>query len=60
MLEITYAFMGYMMGALALLISLYVWLTVDELIKNGRSWVKLNQELKQRLELMERSTPGKR
>jgi hypothetical protein len=56
MLEITYAFMGYMMGALALLISLYVWLTVDELVKNGRAWVKLNQELKQRLESMERTT----
>jgi hypothetical protein len=48
------------MGALALIISLYVWLIVDELVKNGRDWVKLNQELKQRLELMERSTPGKR
>ena len=56
MLEVTYAFVGYMMGALALLISLYVWLTVDELVKNGRAWVKLNQELKQRLEQMERGT----
>jgi len=60
MLEVTYAFMGYIMGALSLIISLYVWLTVDELVKNGRGWVKLNEELKQRLELMERSTPGKR
>jgi len=60
MLEITYAFMGYIMGALALIISLYVWLTVDELIKNGRSWVKLNRELKEKIEQMERSTPGKR
>ena len=60
MLEVTYAFAGYIMGALALIISLYVWLIVDELVKNGRGWVKLNQELKQRLELMERSTPGKR
>jgi hypothetical protein len=56
MLEITYAFMGYLMGSLALIISLYVWLTVDELVKNGRAWVKLNQELKQRLESMERGT----
>ena len=56
MLEITYGFMGYIMGALALIISLYVWLTVDELVKNGRAWVKLNQELKQRLESMERTT----
>jgi hypothetical protein len=63
MLEITYAFMGYIMGAMALIISLYVWLTVDELVKNGRAWVKLNQELKQRLESMERgnsSSPWKK
>ena len=54
MLEITYAFVGYIMGSLALLISLYVWLTVDELIKNGRSWVRLNQELKKKIERLER------
>jgi hypothetical protein len=54
MLEITYAFVGYIMGSLALLISLYVWLTVDELIKNGRSWVQLNQELKKKIERLER------
>ena len=58
MLEITYAFMGYIMGALALIISLYVWLTVDELIKNGRSWIKLNRELKEKIEQMERGTPS--
>jgi hypothetical protein len=56
MLEVTYAFLGYIMACLALLISLYVWFTMDELIKNGRAWVKLNQELKQRLEQMERNT----
>jgi hypothetical protein len=36
---------------------------VDELIKNGQAWVKLNQELKQRLEQMERggsSSPWKK
>jgi hypothetical protein len=54
MLEITYAFVGYIMGSLALLISLYVWLTVEELIKNGRSWVQLNQELKKKIERLER------
>jgi len=57
MLELTYAFMGYIMGALALIISLYVWLTVDELIKNGRSWIKLNRELKEKIESMEKNTP---
>lgn len=56
MLELTYAFAGYIMGALALIISLYVWLTVDELVKNGRSWIKLNQELKQKMESMDRSS----
>ncbi len=62
-LEVTYAFVGFILGGLALIVSLYVWLTLDELIKNGRSWVKLNQELKQRLEQMERgssSSPWKK
>jgi len=62
-LEVTYAFVGFILGGLALIVSLYVWLTVDELVKNGRSWVKLNQELKQRLEQMERgssSSPWKK
>jgi hypothetical protein len=62
-LEVTYAFIGFILGGLALIVSLYVWLTLDELIKNGRSWVKLNQELKQRLEQMERgssSSPWKK
>jgi hypothetical protein len=59
-LEVTYAFIGFIMGGMALIISLYVWLTVDELVKNGRAWVKLNQELKQKIESMERSTPWKK
>lgn len=54
MLELTFAFVGYVMGGLALIISLYVWLTVDELIKHGRGWVQLNQELKKKIERMER------
>ena len=53
-MELTFAFVGYIMGGLALIISLYVWLTVDELIKNGRSWVQLNQELKKKIERLER------
>ena len=53
-MELTFAFVGYIMGGLALLISLYVWLTVDELIKNGRGWVQLNQELKKKIERLER------
>jgi hypothetical protein len=58
MLEVTYAFIGFIMGGIALIISLYVWLTLDEALENGRSWVKLNQELKQKLENMERGTPS--
>jgi hypothetical protein len=54
MLEITYAFAGYIMGAIALLISLYVWLTVDEMKKNGVTWIELNRELKKKIERMER------
>jgi hypothetical protein len=54
MLEVTYAFVGYIMGAIALLISLYVWLTVDEMKKNGIAWVELNRELKKKIERMER------
>jgi hypothetical protein len=58
MLEVTYAFIGFIMGGIALIISLYVWLTLDEALENGRAWVKLNQELKQKLESMERGTPS--
>ena len=54
MLELTFAFVGYIMGGLALIISLYVWLTVDELIKNGRSWIQLNRDLKKKIERLER------
>ena len=45
------------MGALALIISLYVWLTLDEALKNGQDWIKLNRELKEKIERMERSAP---
>lgn len=53
-MELTFAFVGYIMGGVALIVSLYVWLTVDELIKNGRSWVQLNQELKKKIERLEK------
>ena len=57
-LEITYAFIGFVMGGIALIISLYVWLTMDEALKNGQEWVKLNRELKEKIEQMERGTPS--
>ena len=59
-LEVIYAFIGFIMGGAALVISLYVWMTLDEAFENGRDWIKLNQELKQKIESMERPTPGKR
>jgi hypothetical protein len=59
-LEVTYAFIGFILGGAALIVSLYVWLTLDEALENGRDWIKLNQELRQKIESMERSTPGKR
>lgn len=58
MLEVTYAFIGFIMGGMALIISLYVWLTLDEAFENGRAWVKLNQELKQKIDALEKTTPS--
>jgi hypothetical protein len=55
-LEVTYAFIGFIMGGAALIISLYVWLTLDEAFENGRDWIKLNRELKEKIEQMERGT----
>ncbi len=55
-LEVTYAFIGFILGGMALIVSLYVWLTVDEMKKNGESWIKLNCELKEKIEQMERGT----
>lgn len=58
MLEVTYAFIGFIMGGLALIISLYVWLTMDEALENGRAWMQLNRELKKKIEQMERTSPS--
>jgi hypothetical protein len=55
-LEVTYAFIGFIMGGIALIISLYVWLTMDEALKNGQDWMQLNRELKEKIEQMERRT----
>ena len=53
-LEVTYAFVGFVMGGAALIISLYVWLTMDEALKNGRDWMQLNQELKKKIDNLEK------
>ena len=54
MLEVTYAFIGFIMGGAALIISLYVWLTMDEALKNGQDWVQLNRELKKKIDTLEK------
>jgi hypothetical protein len=53
-LEVTYAFIGFIMGGAALIISLYVWLTMDEALKNGRDWMRLNRELKKKIDTLEK------
>ena len=63
-LEVTYAFVGFIMGGIALIISLYGWLTLDEALKNGQEWIKLNRELKEKIDNLEKggslSSPWKR
>jgi hypothetical protein len=54
-LEVTYAFVGFIMGGVALIISLYVWLTMDEALKNGQEWMQLNRELKEKIDRLEKS-----
>lgn len=63
MLEVTYAFIGFIMGGIAIIISLYALLTLQEAIDNGKQWVKLNQELKEKINKLEKgggSTPWKK
>jgi hypothetical protein len=62
-LEVTYAFIGFVMGGIALIISLYVWLTMDAALKNGQEWIKLNRELKEKIDHLEKaggSSPWKK
>ena len=63
-LEVTYAFVGFIMGGIALIVSLYVWLTMDEALKNGQDWMQLNRELKKKIDKLEKgggaSLPWKR
>ena len=53
-LEVTYAFIGFIMGGIALIVSLYVWLTLDEALKNGQAWMQLNRELKKKIDKLEK------
>jgi hypothetical protein len=55
-LEVTYAFAGFIMGGIALIVSLYVWLTMDEALKNGQDWMQLNRELKKKIDNLEKGS----
>ena len=62
-LEVTYAFAGFIMGGIALVISLYVWMTLDEALENSRDWMQFNRELKKKIDYLEKgggSSPWKR
>ena len=63
-LEVIYAFVGFIMGGAALIVSLYVWLTMDEALKNGQDWMQLNRELKNKIDNLEKggglSSPWKK
>lgn len=54
MLDVTYAFIGFIMGGLAVVISLYALLTLDEIKENGKTWIKLNRELKEKIDRLEK------
>ena len=53
-LAVTYAFIGFLAGGLAIIISVYALLVLDEIKENGRTWVELNRELKKKIEYLER------
>jgi hypothetical protein len=55
-LEVIYAFVGFIMGGAALIVSLYVWLTMDEALKNGQEWMQLNRELKKKIDNLEKGS----
>jgi hypothetical protein len=53
-LEVTYAFIGFIMGGIAIIISVYALLTLDEAIENGRQWVELNRDLQKKIDNLEK------
>ena len=62
-LEVTYAFIGFIMGGIAVIVSLYALLTLDEMKQNGKQWIELNQELKKKIDILEKggvSSPWKK
>jgi hypothetical protein len=59
-LTVTYAFVGFIASGIAIIISLYALLTLEEIKQNGKEWVKLNRELKDKIEKGGVSTPWKK
>jgi hypothetical protein len=62
-IEVTYAFIGFIMGGIAVIISLYALLTLDEAIENGKQWVELNRDLQKKIDRLEKggvSSPWKK
>jgi hypothetical protein len=50
----------YLFAAGAFLISLWMFLTLDEMKENGKKWVKLNQELIEKIKKLEYQSLYKR
>ena len=61
-LEITYAFIGFIMGGIAIIISLYALLTLNEMKENGKRWIELNRDLQKKIDKLEKggSLPWKK
>ena len=62
-LEITYAFIGFIMGGIAIIISLYALLTLNEMKENGKRWIELNRDLQKKIDRLEKgggSSPWKK
>jgi hypothetical protein len=57
-LEVTYAFIGFIMGGIAVIISLYALLTLNEAIENGKRWVELNRDLQKKIDRLEKGGTG--
>jgi hypothetical protein len=53
-LEVTYAFIGFIMGGIAIIVSVYALLTLDEMKENGKRWIELNQDLQKKIDTLEK------
>jgi hypothetical protein len=45
----------YIFAAGALLVALWMFLTLEDMKENGKKWVKLNQELMEKINRLERN-----